>query len=171
VIDDDVPWLNDEEQKVWRALLWSLQKLRERLDQQMQRDAGMPHAYYLILVVLAEKPERTASMTELSRVTQFSPSRLSHAVRKLETLGWIARQRHPENGRVVIARLTHDGLNVLRGATPGHVREVRRLLFDRITLEQVRQLGDISLALLAVDPADHAESRGSDAPSESARSG
>jgi DNA-binding MarR family transcriptional regulator len=162
MINDDVPWLNDEEQTIWRAFLWSHQLLRERLDQQMQRDAGIPHAYYLILVVLSEEPERTASMTDLARITQFSPSRLSHAVRKLERLGWIARQRHPENGRVVMARVTDDGFTVLRGAAPGHVREVRRLLFDRITQEQLRQLGDISHALLTADPADHAGSAGSE---------
>ena len=158
MINDDVPWLTDEELNIWRAFLWSHQKLRECLDQQMQRDAGMPHAYYLILAVLSEEPERTASMTDLARITQFSPSRLSHAVRKLETLDWIARQRHPQNGRVVMARLTDDGLTVLHGAAPGHVREVRRLLFDRITPEQLRQLGDISRALLMADPADHAGS-------------
>src|SRR5699024_462617 len=47
----DTPrWLTPDEQRTWRALVWSSQVLHESLDRRLQREAGMPHAYYIILV-------------------------------------------------------------------------------------------------------------------------
>ena len=52
-------WLDEDEQRAWRAYLESTILLFEALDRQLQRDAGMPHAYYEILVRLSEAPGRT----------------------------------------------------------------------------------------------------------------
>src|SRR5213082_3243149 len=42
-------WLNAEEQRTWLALLAAINLLDEELDRQLQRDAGMPHTYYMML--------------------------------------------------------------------------------------------------------------------------
>lgn len=46
-------WLSDEEQRVWQAYLQATTLLEDHLDRQLQRDAGMPHIYYALLVHLA----------------------------------------------------------------------------------------------------------------------
>lgn len=148
----DTRWLDDEEQRTWRAYLWSFQQIQEALERQLQRDSGMPHAYYIILAMLSEAPGRSMTMTELSETTRFSPSRLSHAVAKLERNGWVERSRHPEDRRTTIARLTDEGFAVVEAAAPGHVEEVRRRLFDPLTREQVRQLYEILITIQAEDP-------------------
>lgn len=51
-------WLDAEEQKAWRAWLYSTQLLQERLDRELTRTTGISHAYYEILVQLSEAPER-----------------------------------------------------------------------------------------------------------------
>ncbi len=141
-------WLDDDEQRTWRAYLWGSRLLFDALDRQLQRDAGMPHAYYMILVALSEAPGRTMRMTELAAVTGSSPSRVSHAVARLEENGWVCRSPYASDRRGALASLTDTGMAVLRAAAPGHVDAVRRQVFDRLTPEQVAQLREISGAIV-----------------------
>ena len=49
-------WLDADEQRTWRAYLAASRVLLDTLDRELQRDSGMPHAYYEILVRLSEAP-------------------------------------------------------------------------------------------------------------------
>jgi len=140
-------WLDEEEQRTWRAFLGAIRLLTGELDRELQRDADMPHAYYEILVVLSEAPQRTLRMNELAELCQSSRSRLSHAVSRLEEAGWVQRRACPSDKRGALAVLTDQGFAALAAAAPGHVAGVRRHLFDVLTPEQVRQLGQISAAV------------------------
>lgn len=142
-------WLDDQEQATWRAFLGATRALMDALDRELQHEAGMPHAYYEILVRLSEAPERKMRMSELADACGSSRSRLSHAVARLEESGWVRRQDCPTDRRGQLAVLTEEGYRVLVEAAPGHVEGVRRHLFDRLTKEQVAQLREISDAILA----------------------
>ncbi|MFI8966608.1 MarR family winged helix-turn-helix transcriptional regulator [Streptomyces sp. NPDC053493] len=136
-------WLSDEEQRTWRAYLHATTLLEDHLDRQLQRDAGMPHIYYGLLVQLAQAPRRRMRMTELAKDVKITRSRLSHAIARLEKSGWVAREECPSDKRGQFATLTDEGYEVLRRTAPGHVDAVRQALFDRLTAEQVEQLGAI----------------------------
>ncbi|KUN87806.1 MarR family transcriptional regulator [Streptomyces bungoensis] len=136
-------WLSAEEQRVWRAYLHATTLLEDHLDRQLQRDAGMPHIYYGLLVGLAEAPERRLRMTELAMRSKITRSRLSHAVARLEKSGWVRREDCPSDKRGQFAVLTDAGAEVLRRTAPGHVTAVRQALFDRLTPEQQKALGEI----------------------------
>jgi DNA-binding MarR family transcriptional regulator len=144
VTDDATRWLDDEEQRAWRSFLRAASAIDEALDRQLQRDAGMPHAYYQVLAMLSEAPDRTLRMSQLAGLTTSSASRLSHAVARLEERGWVRREKHPTDRRGALAVLTEDGWDALRAAAPGHVDAVRRALFDRLEPGQVAQLLAIS---------------------------
>lgn len=133
-------WLSDDEQATWRALLLATQMLDEALDQQLQRDVGIPHAHYAILATLSEAPERTLRMSDVAATLHFSPSRTTHAVARLEQRGWVRRQACPDDRRGQLAVLTGEGMSVLEAAAPGHVQEVRRCVFDHLTPDQTTQL-------------------------------
>jgi DNA-binding MarR family transcriptional regulator len=133
----DTRWLDADEQETWRAFVWTSRLLNEALDRQLQRDSGMPHAYYMILAMLSESPGRALTMTELATIVHSSPSRLSHAVNRLEEAGWVRRSKDAEDRRTTIAELTDEGFAALEKAAPGHVAEVRRTLFDPLTREQM----------------------------------
>ena len=146
-------WLNNDEQRAWRAYLAATARLQQRLDRDLQQKSGMPHAYYMILAMLSEAPERGMRMTDLAELLSSSPSRLSHAIRKLVDLGWIRKDADPADGRVTWACLTDDGMRVVVDAAPDHVTTVVDALFDRLTPEQVEQLTEISTAMLSDEPA------------------
>ncbi|WP_428961238.1 MarR family winged helix-turn-helix transcriptional regulator [Micromonospora fluostatini] len=143
-------WLDPDEQRTWRAFLSASRGLMETLDRELQRDAGMPHAYYEILVRLSEAPDRRMRMSELATETASSRSRLSHAAARLEAAGWIRREECPTDRRGQLAVLTEQGFATLAAAAPGHVEGVRRHLFDALSPAQVDQLRRISEAI-----ADH----------------
>ncbi|MFF9069753.1 MarR family winged helix-turn-helix transcriptional regulator [Streptomyces sp. NPDC014891] len=136
-------WLTDEEQHVWRAYLHATTLLEDHLDRQLQRDAGMPHIYYGLLVQLSQAPRRRLRMTELAKSAKITRSRLSHAIARLEKSGWVRRENCPSDKRGQFARLTDEGMEVLRRNAPGHVTAVRQALFDRLSPDQVKQLGAI----------------------------
>lgn len=140
-------WLDDSEQRTWRNFLAATQLVNEALDRQLQREAGMPHTYYMILVALSEAPGRSMRMTELAVRAQCSQSRLSHAVARLEERGWVRRAPCDTDRRGNVAALTDEGFAALAAAAPGHVEEVRRSLFDALTPSQVRALDEICTAV------------------------
>jgi DNA-binding MarR family transcriptional regulator len=140
-------WLSEREQEIWRSFLSATLGLTDALARQLQRDAGMPHAYYEILVALSEAPDRTLRMSELAGIRNSSRSRLSHAIARLEEAGWVRRRGCPTDKRGSYAILTDKGFAALEAAAPGHVTEVRERLFDQLTPEQIEQLGEISAAI------------------------
>ncbi|MEU3458583.1 MarR family transcriptional regulator [Streptomyces sp. NPDC006733] len=141
---DSMKWLTEEEQASWRAYVHATTLLEDHLDRQLQRDAGMPHMYYALLTTLSDAPTRRMRMTELAQQTKITRSRLSHAVTRLEKNGWIAREDCPSDRRGQMAVLTDEGYEVLVRTAPGHVTAVRSAIYDRLTPEQVEQLGEIS---------------------------
>ncbi|MEK8143699.1 MarR family transcriptional regulator [Streptomyces sp. M10(2022)] len=136
-------WLTDDEQSVWRAYLHATTLLEDHLDRQLQRDAGMPHIYYGLLVQLSQAPRHQKRMTELAKDAKITRSRLSHAVARLEKNGWVRREECRSDKRGQNAVLTEDGYEMLHRSAPGHVEAVRQAMFDRLTAEQLRSLGEI----------------------------
>ncbi len=142
-------WLSADEQRAWLAYLRATELLMAALDGQLQRDAGIPHAYYVVLAMLSQAPDRTLRMSELASVANASPSRLSHAVGKLEARGWVVRRPAPGDGRGTLAGLTEAGYAFLVDQAPGHVEQVRRSLFDALTPTQVGELASAFGAVVA----------------------
>ncbi len=153
------PWLSDEEQYAWQSYLHATTLLEDHLDRQLQRDAGMPHIYYGLLVQLSQAPRRRMRMTELAQNAKITRSRLSHAIARLEKNGWVRRENCPSDKRGQNAVLTDEGMKVLQEAAPGHVATVRAALFDRLSPEQVRQLAEICRSV-----ADGLQPQGADLP-------
>jgi DNA-binding MarR family transcriptional regulator len=141
-------WLDAEEQKAWRAYLYSSQLLHDRLDRELTHATGISHAYYEILVALSETPGRSLRMSELADRCLSSRSRLSHAVSRLQERGWVRRQVCPEDGRGQLAVLTDEGFAALEAAAHVHVESVRTHLFDQLGPEQIASMRDVGETLL-----------------------
>jgi DNA-binding MarR family transcriptional regulator len=137
-------WLDPDEQATWRAFLEAVQLLLDRLDRQLTECAGIGHGYYEILVRLSEAPDRRLRMSELAEHSLSSRSRLSHAVNRLEEMGWVRRETCATDRRGQLAVLTDEGFAALAAAAPGHVEEVRSRLFDPLSPAQVTQLRTIA---------------------------
>jgi len=147
----DFRWLTAAEQRAWRSYLSATQGLFHHMERDLQNRAGLSQPDYEILVRLSEAPGRRLRMSDLSTETLFSRSRLSHAIKRLAGLGWIAREECPEDRRGAFAVLTETGFSALEAAAPGHVDMIRRLVFDAFTPEELeafaRACGKIARAV------------------------
>lgn len=131
----------------WRSFVAATQLLFERFDADLEEGSGLSLADYEVLVRLDDAGGDGLRMSALAGQTQFSRSRLSHAVRRLEDAGLVKRARCPNDRRGTSAHLTAKGRAALVAAAPGHVASVRRHLVDRLTPEEFRTLGVISATL------------------------
>ena len=124
----------------WLPLVSLVIKLPQALDRHLRVEAGISHVYYQILAMLSSAPDRRLSMGALASATGTSRSRLSHAIDSLQRRGWVLRCAGEGDARVQWVRLTDEGMELLRQSAPGHVEEVRRLVFDKLTPAEVEQL-------------------------------
>jgi DNA-binding MarR family transcriptional regulator len=150
---EDPRWLSTRELQAWTRLEAVAELLPAALDQQLQRDADLSHYDYLVLAKLSEAPDRTLRMSGLAASTNATLPRLSHVAARLEARGFLTRTRDEGDRRATLATLTEEGWRKVVATAPSHVGEVRRLVVDRLTPEQVEQLDAIALAVLgALDP-------------------
>ena len=147
--DAEIRWLTPEQQQDWRALFAMLSCLPGAIDAQLKRDAGVNTYEYQVLAALSQSPDHTIGLSDLAEEAQGSLSRLSHALTRLEKAGMVVRCPSDDGGRRMRARLTDAGLAKIVEIAPGHVREVRRLIVDALTPEQLSALGDAARAITA----------------------
>ena len=143
----DVPWLDEDQLRDWKSLIALVMTLPAALDAQLKRDTGLNMFEYHVLAALAEAPNGAIPMSDLAGLSQGSPSRLSHAVGRLEGAGWVERRACTEAGRRTAAWLTDAGRRKLQESAPSHVREARRLVVDALTPEQLASLGEAARAI------------------------
>jgi DNA-binding MarR family transcriptional regulator len=149
-------WLDDDQLREWRSIVALVMTLPTTLDAQLKRDTGLNNFEYHVLAALSESEHGAMPMSDLAGMSQGSPSRLSHAVSRLESAGWVERHACVEAGRRTAAHLTPAGRRKIEEAAPSHVREVRRLVVDTLTPEQLAVFGEAARAVLAaVDPELH----------------
>lgn len=144
----DVRWLDPDERRAWIGLAKLLFLMPTALDAQLARDAELTMADYMALAILSNDPAPSLKMSELAARAGCSQSRLSRIVGRLERAGHVRRSMASDDRRVVMAELTESGLRTIAAAAPGHLHEVRRLVFDRLTPEQVQMLAEIGEALV-----------------------
>ncbi|MBU3060909.1 MarR family transcriptional regulator [Nocardia sp. NEAU-G5] len=135
-------WLNEQETRAWLAFLTAAGLLNRRLDQQLERDAGLSHLQYEILVRLAAEPEGELRMSELAAALLNSKSKLTYQIDRLEHAGLVRRRSCSTDMRAVFAVLTEAGRDMLERAAPGHVAAVRDLFIDVLTPEQLTAIAD-----------------------------
>jgi DNA-binding MarR family transcriptional regulator len=136
----DAHWLTSRELAAWLELRRLLELLPSALDSRTLRQTGVSFFEYQILATLSESDGRARRLSELAEATSSSLSRLSHAVTRLESKGYVLRRRCGGVGRSSVAVLTQRGLRKLASAAPAHVACVRALVFDALSDEQLGAL-------------------------------
>ncbi|MET0693113.1 MAG: MarR family transcriptional regulator, partial [Propionibacteriaceae bacterium] len=142
-------WLDQEQQRIWRAYLLGSARLSDKLDADL-RKFGIDLAEYEILVSLEEVADRRLRMSELADAVHQSRSRLTHTIARMEKSGLVIRTTCPSDRRGVWAQLTEAGMDLLRTAAPSHVAAVRRNFVEAIGVEDYTALGRAFDAVLSV---------------------
>jgi DNA-binding HxlR family transcriptional regulator len=146
----------DDDRAVWAAFSFAGERVRDALERRGQHSAGMPPSYFELLVQLRHAPGRRLRMSELAAATGSKPSRITHAVNRLERAGWITRDGHPTDGRGSTATLTGQGIEAMDAARPEFTRVVREHVLGPLSPAEQHQLRLLCEKILASFP-DHAD--------------
>lgn len=141
---DDVPWLADDEQHLWRRWLRLSALLPGALHRQLQTDADLSLPDFDVLVQLTDTPDARVRVTDLARGLHWERSRASHHVTRMEGRGLVQREECPDDKRGAFVVLTEKGRGVIDRAAPAHVAAVRRLVFDAITPQETAVLAAVT---------------------------
>jgi len=136
-------WLSAEEQSAWRAYLRMVLLLDSTIARELTRDTGLSMPDYHVLSAVSEAPDGRRRLSELAHSIQWSASRLSHHVSRMEQRGLVARAECAEDARGAFVTLTDQGREAITSAAPDHVASVRRHLIDVLTPAQLEALRDI----------------------------
>ena len=144
---DGPRWLDDTEQRSWRALIMGMTLLLDRLDDELRRACDLSLVEYEILVRLSETEGRQMRMAQLADALAHSRSRVTHTVARMEHAGLVERRSSPEDGRGVVAMMTDEGLGLLERMAPVHVEGVRAHLVDLVSREDFAAVGRVMNAV------------------------
>ena len=98
-------WLRLDAQLCFR--LYAASRGLTRCYQPLLDALGLTYPQYLAMLVLWERDGLTVS--ELSEKLKLDPSTMTPLLKRLESAGWVSRQRRKQNEREVEIRLTEAG--------------------------------------------------------------
>jgi DNA-binding MarR family transcriptional regulator len=132
---------------IWRALVDTTAELRRILGARLLADSSLSPADYQVLLALSEASGRQLRSSELAAAIDWERSRLSHHLGRMERRGLIRRDGCAADSRGAEVSLTEAGAGLFRGATPPHLRAIKKHFADALTPEQFEALGGILRAL------------------------
>ncbi len=142
-------WLSDEEQRTWRAYRRMVLLVDAEIARDLTRDSGLSMPDYQVLSALSEADDHRRRLTELALDMQWSASRLSHHVSRMEQRGLVTRAECSEDLRAAYVVLSEQGWQAIKAAAPDHVASVRAHLVDLLDPEQLGQLATIGEKVIA----------------------
>ncbi|GAA1859915.1 MarR family transcriptional regulator [Microbacterium koreense] len=132
--------MTHDEKALMQALARVINVLPRALDADLRRDQDLPLTEYFALAYLAESEGHRARMNELAARLWMTISGATRTVMRLESLGFVARERSVSDGRGADVVLTEKGLERLRHAWPSHLRSARRRVLDHLDEDELRIL-------------------------------
>lgn len=132
--------LSNQNIHTWQTFQAAANMLFNELDRRLQNDAGISLADYGLLARLGEVDEWGLRMSDLAESTAFSRSRISHAIDRLESQGWVERRSCPTDRRGSYSVLTPKGQTKLQEAEPIHTEVIKRHLLGPLSDQEVDTL-------------------------------
>ena len=151
---NDVRWLNDDEQNLWRKTLQFQQLMDLAIDRQLERDAGLSLADYSVLVTLSEAEADGLRARELGTKLGWDRSRVSHQVRRMEKRGLVAKTACETDGRGTMIALTTAGQKAIEASAPQHVDDLNDEELRTLSKVFERVIGKVGSAEGIVLPSD-----------------
>ena len=146
----EVRWLDEHEQRAWRALQFMHLRLSGRLAADLAATSELSYPDYLVLVALSDQPDGRARLFELAEVLGWEKSRLSHQVTRMTGRGLVKKERCDGDRRGAFVVVTAPGRKAIEAAAPHHVALVRRLFIEPLTPGELDAITTAAERVLAV---------------------
>ena len=128
-----------ERLRAWRLYFESALALMSVLDDELERDAGIPMRLYDVLVHLEDEPQGLR-MNELAERILYSKSGFTRVVDRLEEAGFVRRVRPENDRRSILVVLTDQGRETLQRARRSHRHSIEQHFASHLSDTDVRAL-------------------------------
>jgi DNA-binding MarR family transcriptional regulator len=128
-----------ERRRAWRLFFESALALRDVLDSELQRDAGLSLRWYDVLVHLEETPEGLR-MNELAERILYSKSGLTNIVDRMEEAGLVRRTRPENDRRSILVLLTDEGRETMKRARRFHRHSIEQHFSSHLSEADIEAL-------------------------------
>lgn len=135
-------WLDEPEQRAWRAWLRGYRLLMVALEEGLS-GTGVRMGEYEVLSMLSEATDGRMRMSALADMVVQSRSRLTHTAKRLEALGLVRRERISGDGRGVEVSVTPEGLELVERVAPVHLVTVREQFLDQMSRTELLRMGEV----------------------------
>ena len=133
--------LDPQQLAAYFALMEAVGLLQHHVEQHL-RTEDLSYVQFQLLARLSTARGQL-TMTQLADGVVYSRSGLTYQAGLLEKGGLITRGPSPDDERATLVAITEAGRALFDRVLPGHIRVVRGLLFDPLTSDDLRHLGDI----------------------------
>jgi DNA-binding MarR family transcriptional regulator len=118
----------DRRIRAFGVLLDTAARLERLLGATMERESGLSHAMFEVLLRLADSPDG-ATMGDLSRELVLTSGGATRLVDRMVEAGLVQRRRSADDKRVQVVTITEEGAEALVRAAARHAEEVGRHVF------------------------------------------
>ena len=134
--------LKPQQMRTYFDLTEAVSLLQYAVAQQLRAEGDLSYVQFEILALLTDA-KAPLTMTRLADAVVYSRSGLTHQAGLLEKAGLITRRPSSTDQRETVVDITEAGAARVAAVLPGHIRVVREMLFDTLSDDDVRLLGDI----------------------------
>jgi DNA-binding MarR family transcriptional regulator len=142
-MNDAAPGLNSEQLAAYFALMEVSSLLQYAVDEHLRAEGDLSYVQFQILARLVDAPEGRLRMTDLADGVVYSRSGLTYQAGLLVKRGLITRSPSPDDERSVIVTVTGAGRDLVARVLPEHADQIRQLLFDPMSGEDLTGLSAV----------------------------
>ena len=88
-----VRWLDEREERAWRALQFMTMRLDARLASELAAVSDLSYSDYTVLVALTDRPDGRMRLFELAATLGWEKSRVSHQIARMVDRGLVAKDK------------------------------------------------------------------------------
>ncbi len=121
----------------WYALLQANTRLTERINAELEEEAGLPLSWFEVLAKLAWAPESCARMGALADDLLLSRGGTTRLIARMEEAGLVRREIPVHDRRATYAHVTDKGREALERAVPIHMAKVDQYFHEHLSAEEI----------------------------------
>ena len=124
-------------------------RLEAALGRQLADESDLSRSDYAVLVSLTDRSDGRLRLFELGQEIGWEKSRLSHHLARMAGRGLVKKETCDSDRRGAFVIVTKKGRKAIEAAAPGHVAEVRRLVVDRLSADELETIANAAETILA----------------------
>lgn len=139
---------SETEIAAWARLIRASTYVLAAVEADLKKQGFPPLGWYDVLLELKRERDGALSPSEIENRTLLAQYNISRLLARLETAGYVSKEKSETDGRSVVVRLTGEGAELLKRMWPAYRAAIHRHFAARLEDGDAEQLGAILARLL-----------------------